>query len=81
MVQVSPIINGLDICKCCMVQVSPINNRLDILGIPGEMVLSVYEKQRILFYHLKGFRPSDILSAVKTEGIITCWQTVSQFIK
>ena len=33
------------------------------------MVLSTYEKQRILSYHQNGLLPSQILSALKVEGI------------
>lgn len=44
------------------------------------MVLSTYEKQRILYYYRNGLRPSQILSALRVEGIISCRQTVSRFI-
>ena len=45
------------------------------------MVLSTYEKQRILNYHLQGLLPSQILSALKVEGIVTTRQTIARFIK
>ena len=41
------------------------------------MVLSTYEKQRILFYNSKGLQ---ILSALKVEGIFTTRQTVARFL-
>ena len=44
------------------------------------MVLSTYSKQRILYYYRNGLRPSQILSALRVEGIISCRQTVSRFI-
>jgi transposase len=45
------------------------------------MVLSTYEKQRILNYYLQGLLPSQILSALKVEGIVSTRQTIAQFIK
>ena len=45
------------------------------------MVLSTYEKQRILFYYREGLNPSQIVSAVKVERMFTCRQTVARFIK
>ncbi len=45
------------------------------------MVLSTYEKQRILHYYGTGLLPSQILSAMRVEGIFTCRQTVARFIK
>ena len=45
------------------------------------MVLSTYEKQRILFYYYEGLLPSQILSALKAEDIFTTRQTVARFIK
>ena len=45
------------------------------------MVLSTYEKQRIVFYHKEGLTPSQILSALKVEDIYTTRQTVARFIK
>ncbi len=50
-----------------------------LLGV--SMVLSTYEKQRILFYYRNGLGPSGILSAMQREGVISCRQTVSRFIK
>ena len=43
------------------------------------MVLSIYEKQRILFYHSNGLLPSQIVSALKVEDIHTTRQTVARF--
>ena len=45
------------------------------------MVLSTYEKQRIVFYHKEGLTPSQIPSALKVEDIYTTRQTVARFIK
>ena len=45
------------------------------------MVLSIYEKQRILFYNSKGLQPSQIVSALKVEDIRTTRQTVARFIR
>ena len=45
------------------------------------MVLSTYEKQRILYYHRDRLLPSQILSALKVEGIVTTRQTIARFIK
>ena len=45
------------------------------------MVLSTYEKQRILYYHRDKLLPSQILSALKVEGILTTRQTIARFIK
>ena len=45
------------------------------------MVLSTYKKQRILYYWRNGLRSSQILSALRVEGIISCQQTVSRFIR
>ena len=45
------------------------------------MVLSTYEKQRILNYYLQGLLPSQILSALKVEGIVSTRQTIARFIK
>lgn len=44
------------------------------------MVLSTYEKLRILFFHRKGLRPSQIQAVLRVEGIYCCRQTVSRFI-
>ena len=44
------------------------------------MVLSVYEKQRILFYYRQGLKPSETASALRVEGIYTCRQTVARFV-
>ena len=44
------------------------------------MVLSIYEKQRILFYKSIGLQPSQIVSALKVEDMCTR-QTVARFIK
>jgi transposase len=52
-----------------------------MLQEPVRMVLSTYEKQRILFFHQKGFSPSEILSAVTAENIVTTRQTIARFIK
>ena len=45
------------------------------------MVLSTYEKQRVLFYYYEGLYPSQIQSALKVEDIFTTRQTVARFIK
>ena len=45
------------------------------------MVLSIYEKQRIVVYFKNGLNPSQITSALKVEGIYTCRQTVARFLK
>ena len=45
------------------------------------MVLSTYEKQRIVFYHQNGLAPSQILSALKVENIVTTRQTIARFIR
>ncbi len=45
------------------------------------MVLSTYEKQRILVYCGNGLLPSQILSAMQVEGIFTYRQTVARFTK
>ena len=45
------------------------------------MVLSTYEKQRILFYYGTGLSPSQILSAMRVENTYTCRQTIARFIK
>ena len=47
----------------------------------NNMVLSTYEKQRILYYHRDRLLPSQILSALKVEGIVTTRQTIARFIK
>ena len=44
------------------------------------MVLSTYEKQRIIFYHREKLTPSQILSALKVEDITTTRQTIARFI-
>ena len=44
------------------------------------MVLSTYEKQRILCFYRNGLRPSEVLSALRVEGIFTCRQTIARFI-
>ena len=41
------------------------------LYFTGKMVLSTYEKKQILFYHRNGLAPSQILSALKVENIVT----------
>ena len=46
-----------------------------------EMVLSTYEKQRILYYYYEGLYPSEIQSALKVESIYTTRQTVARFSK
>ena len=43
------------------------------------MVLSTYEKKIILNYHLQGLLPSQILSALKGEDIVTTRQTIARF--
>ena len=45
------------------------------------MVLSTYEKQRILYYHYEGLHPSHIQSALKVENIFTTRHTIARFIK
>lgn len=45
------------------------------------MVLSVYEKQRILFYYRNGLKPAEIASAFRVEGMYTCRSTVGRFLK
>ena len=45
-----------------------------------KMVLSTYEKQRILFFHESGLSPSQILSALMAENIVTTRQTIARFI-
>ena len=45
------------------------------------MVLSIYEKQRILFYNSAGLQPSQIVSALKVEDIRTTRQTVARFLR
>ena len=45
------------------------------------MVLSMYEKQRIIFYYNNGLGPSQIQSALKVENIFTTRQTVARLIK
>ena len=45
------------------------------------MVLSTYEKQRILFYNNEGLKPSQIVSALKVEGICTTRHTIARFIR
>lgn len=45
------------------------------------MVLSIYEKQRILFYNHEGLKPSQIVSALNVEGVHTTWQTIARFIR
>ena len=47
----------------------------------NNMVISTYEKQRILYYHRDRLLPSQILSALKVEGIVTTRQTIARFIK
>ena len=44
------------------------------------MVLSTYEKQKIVFYHSEGLTPSQILSALKVEDVFTTRQTIARFI-
>ena len=44
------------------------------------MVLSTYEKQRIVFYHREGLTPLQILSALKVENVFTTRQTIARFI-
>ena len=51
------------------------------VNLPIRMVLSTYEKQRILYYYYEGLYPSQIQSALKVEDIITTRQTVARFIK
>ena len=45
------------------------------------MVLSTYENQRIVFFHQSGLSPSQILSALNEENIVTTRQTIARFIK
>ena len=45
------------------------------------MVLSIYEKQRILFYSSNGLLPSQIVSALKVDDIHTTRQTVARFLR
>ena len=45
------------------------------------MVLSMYEKQRILFYYRNGLKPAEIASAFRVEGMYTCRSTVGRFLK
>ena len=44
------------------------------------MVLTTYEKQRILLFQETGLSPSQILSALIAENIVTIWQTIACFI-
>ena len=44
------------------------------------MLLTTYEKQRIIFYHREGLTPSQILSALKVEDIATIGRTIARFI-
>ncbi len=44
------------------------------------MVLSTYEKQRILHYCRNGLRPLELLSALRAEGIFTSGNNVLRFI-
>ena len=44
------------------------------------MVFSTYEKQWILFFHMTGLTPSQILSALMAENIVTTRQTIARFI-
>ena len=44
-----------------------------------KMVLSTYEKQRILFFHESGLSPSQIFSALMAENIVTTRQTIARF--
>ncbi len=44
------------------------------------MVLSIYEKQRILFYYGCGLTPSQIRSALRVEDMYTTKWTVARFI-
>ena len=57
---------------------------LQFLAVPacciGSMVLSTYEKQRIVSYHHNKLLPSQIISALKVEGIFTTRLTISRFI-
>ena len=46
-----------------------------------KIVLTTYEKQRILFYWCKRLSPSQILSAMQMEGICCCRQTIARFLK
>ena len=46
-----------------------------------KMVLSVYEKQRIIFYNSQELLPSQIVSALKVEDIYTTRQTVARFLR
>jgi transposase len=52
-----------------------------VSSLQFSMVFSTYEKQRILNYYLQGLLPSQILSALKVEGIVSTRQTIAQFIK
>ena len=45
------------------------------------MVLSTYEKQRILYYSSTGLKPSEIHSALRMEHIQTCRQTIAWFLR
>ena len=45
------------------------------------MVLSTYEKQRVLYYHGEGLNPLQIASALKVEGIYTTWPAVALLLK
>ena len=48
--------------------------------VKGSMVLSTYEKQKIVSYHHNKLLPSQILSALKVEGIFTTRQAIARFI-
>lgn len=45
------------------------------------MVLSTYEKLRILYHYRAGFRPAEIFRELRLEGITCCRQTVARFLK
>lgn len=45
------------------------------------MVLSTYEKQRIIYHYRAGFRPAEIYGELRLEGITCCRQTVARFLK
>ena len=45
------------------------------------MVLSVYEKQRIIFYNGQELLPFQIVSALQVEDIHATRQTVARFLR
>ena len=45
------------------------------------MVLSLYIKQRILFYYSEGFKSSNRINVLEEEGVYVSWVTIWKFLR